>query len=116
MDGARLVHAVAATGIPAERWTAQVDSVSLCFSKGLGAPVGSVVAGSAELVERARVLRKRFGGWMRQSGVLAAPALLALAEGVDRLTEDHDLARGVAAALDAYEGIAAPPAEVETTW
>lgn len=114
LDGARLANAVVASGIAAEEWVRQVDSVSLCFSKGLGAPLGSVVAGSAEFVERARVLRKRFGGWMRQSGIVAAGALLALRENVERLAEDHALAKSLAESLDVLEGLSCSPADVET--
>lgn len=108
MDGARLAHAVVAAGCPASHFTRHVDTVSLCLSKGLGAPVGSVVAGSEDFAERARFLRKRFGGWMRQSGILAAAGLLALERNVDRLADDHALARGLARTLDAFPGLAAP--------
>ena len=75
LDGARLANAVVASGVSAREWCAHADSVSLCFSKGLGAPVGSVVAGDAAFLERARLVRKRLGGWMRQAGHLAAAAL-----------------------------------------
>jgi threonine aldolase len=114
LDGARLANAVVASGVPAERYAEVADSVSMCFSKGLGAPVGSVVAGSAEFLSRARVLRKRFGGWMRQSGILAAAALYALDHNVERLADDHALARELAAVLDARRGISCSPEEVET--
>ncbi len=106
IDGARLAHAVVASGIPAAEMAACADSVSLCLSKGLGAPVGSVVAGDAAFLDRARVLRKRFGGWMRQSGILAAAGLVALETGVERLAEDHVLARLLAERLDALPGLA----------
>ncbi len=99
LDGARLWNSVAATGIPAERYAAAADSVMFCFSKGLGAPVGSVLCGNAQFVAEARAWRKRMGGGMRQVGVLAAPALIALAER-ERLVEDHHTARRLA------EGIA----------
>ena len=114
MDGARLAHAVVASGIEAREWAACADSVSVCLSKGLGAPVGSIVAGDEEFLERARVMRKRLGGWMRQSGVLAAPGLLALRDGVERLAEDHALAQELATALDAMPGLSSPPADSET--
>ncbi|MEW6072236.1 MAG: GntG family PLP-dependent aldolase [Planctomycetota bacterium] len=114
MDGARLANAVVASGVDARTWASCADSVSVCLSKGLGAPVGSIVAGGEEFLARARVIRKRLGGWMRQAGIIAAAGLLGLREGVDRLAEDHALARELAAALDRMPGLSAPPAEVET--
>lgn len=118
MDGARLAHAVVASGRPARDFTRHVDSVSLCLSKALGAPVGSLVAGDAAFIERALFLRKRFGGWMRQSGVLAAAALLALDDGPEggltTLPAAHALAKAVAARLDAEEGLTCAPDSVET--
>ncbi|MHC4262378.1 MAG: threonine aldolase family protein [Planctomycetota bacterium] len=114
LDGARLANAVVASGIPASRWTMSVDSVSLCLSKGLGAPVGSLVAGSSEFVEAARGLRKRFGGWMRQAGLLAVAGQIALQENVERLAEDHALARSLAEELDAIEGLSCPVTRIET--
>jgi threonine aldolase len=115
MDGARLANAVVASGVTAERYAACADSVSLCFSKGLGAPVGSVVcADDDEWRERARVVRKRLGGWMRQSGILAAACLFALERNVERLAEDHALARALATALDGLPGLSCPPESVET--
>lgn len=114
MDGARLAHAVVRSGIDASRWGACADTVSLCFSKGLGAPVGSIVAGTAEFRERAVRVRKRLGGWMRQSGILAAAALHALEHNVERLARDHELARDLAAALDRYPGLSCDPASVDT--
>ncbi len=114
MDGARLLNAAVALGVPAHELAACADSVSMCISKGLGAPVGFVVAGGAEFLERARVVRKRLGGWMRHAGIVAAGALHALENHVDRLADDHALARGLAAALDAVPGLAAPPDEVDT--
>ena len=114
LDGARLPNAVVASGVEAAAWSAQADSVSVCLSKGLGAPVGSVVAGDAAFGERARVLRKQLGGWMRQSGVLAAAALVALDEGLERLGDDHHLAREIAAAATRFRGLTADPEAVET--
>jgi threonine aldolase len=114
MDGARLANAVAASGITADAWGACADSVSVCLSKGLGAPVGSIIAGDAAFLERARVVRKRLGGWMRQAGILAAAGLIALAEGVDRLVEDHALARALAERLGAIPGLTTAPSAVET--
>ncbi len=114
LDGARLANAVVASGVSAQHFGGSVDSVSLCFSKGLGAPVGSVIAGRPEFLERARLVRKRLGGWMRQCGILAAAAQLALRENVARLAEDHNLAREVAARLGALPGLAADPARVDS--
>jgi len=104
LDGARLFNAAVAHDVPAERLTRHVDSTMTCLSKGLGAPVGSVLAGSAEFVERARRNRKLLGGGMRQAGVIAAPGLLAL-EAVDRLAEDHRNARRLADGLDDLPGL-----------
>ncbi|HZT81959.1 MAG TPA: GntG family PLP-dependent aldolase, partial [Gemmataceae bacterium] len=89
LDGARLWNAVVATGVPAQEWARHFDSVSVCFSKGLGAPVGSALAGPRDFVAKARRTRKLFGGGMRQAGVLAAAALYALDHHVERLAEDH---------------------------
>jgi threonine aldolase len=93
MDGARLMNAVVASGVSARDYAAPATLASLCFSKGLGAPVGSVVVGPRELVKEARRLRKRLGGGMRQAGVLAAAALHALDHHVERLADDHRNAR-----------------------
>ncbi|MFB6139198.1 MAG: low specificity L-threonine aldolase [Halosimplex sp.] len=110
LDGARLFNAAAAHDVPADRFTREVDSVMVCLSKGLGAPVGSVLAGSDEFVARARRVRKLMGGGMRQAGILAAPGLLAL-ENRHRLAEDHERARRLAAGLDEIAGIRAPEPE-----
>ncbi len=93
MDGARLWNASVASGVPVDKLCAPFDTASLCFSKGLGAPVGSALCGSKALVGEARRLRKRWGGGMRQSGILAAGALHALAHHRERLAEDHANAR-----------------------
>ena len=114
MDGARLANAVVASGVPASDWAACADSVSVCLSKGLGAPVGSVVAGDSEFRERALRVRKRLGGWMRQAGILAAAGKMALEENVERLAEDHTLARDLATRLDAFAELESPAREVET--
>jgi threonine aldolase len=114
MDGARLANAVVASSIPADRWAACADSVSICLSKGLGAPVGSLIAGDEAFLERARLVRKRFGGWMRQAGFIAAAGLYALEHNVERLAEDHALARDVADALHGRPGLICPPEEIET--
>jgi threonine aldolase len=89
LDGARLWNASVATGIPVTEWAQYFDSVSVCFSKGLGAPVGSAICGSKEFVTRAHKWRKVFGGGMRQSGIIAAGALFAVQNNIPRLSEDH---------------------------
>ena len=99
MDGARLFNAVAATGVPAAEWAAPATTVMCCLSKGLCAPVGSLLAGSEDVIAEARVARKRLGGGMRQAGVLAAPGLLALQDMVGRLPEDHVRAARLADAV-----------------
>ena len=99
MDGARLFNAVAATGIPAAEWAAPATTVMCCLSKGLCAPVGSLLAGSEDVIAEARVARKRLGGGMRQAGVLAAPGLIALQDMVGRLPEDHARAARLADAV-----------------
>lgn len=114
MDGARLAHAVVASGIPATRWAACADSVSLCFSKGLGAPVGSLIAGGGAFLERARTVRKRLGGWMRQSGIIAAAARIALAENVARLQEDHEMAGRLAELVGRFDGLSGPAGGPQT--
>jgi len=114
VDGARLANAVVASGVSAERWAASADTVSICLSKGLGAPVGSLVAGDAAFLERAKLVRKRLGGWMRQAGILAAAGIFALERNVERLAEDHELARELAGGLDELPGLCAWPAEVRT--
>lgn len=114
LDGARLANAVVASGVPAPTWGALADSVSICLSKGLGAPVGSLIVGDAAFIERAVLVRKRLGGWMRQAGHLAAAGLIALQENVERLAADHELARQVAARLGALPGLSADPADVHT--
>ena len=114
LDGARLFNAAVALGVPVAALAAPADSVSVCFSKGLGAPVGSAVAGSREFIERARKIRKMAGGGMRQAGVIAAPALIALREGPKRLHEDHEKAMAFALAL-AYSGeFEIDPGDVDT--
>jgi threonine aldolase len=99
LDGARLFNAQAATGIPAREWCAHADTVSVCSSKGLGAPVGSLLAGDGETIREARRTRKAFGGGMRQAGVIAAGSLYAFEHHIDRLTEDHERAKRLAAGL-----------------
>ena len=105
MDGARLLNAVVATGVAARAYAVPVTLVSLCFSKGLGAPVGSVLAGPRDLLKEARRLRKRLGGGMRQAGVLAAAGLHALEHHVARLAEDHAHAQRLGALLGQLPGV-----------
>lgn len=99
LDGARLFNAQTATGIPAREWCGHADTVSVCSSKGLGAPVGSLLAGAGETIREARRARKAFGGGMRQAGVIAAGSLYAFERHVERLVEDHERARALAAGL-----------------
>ena len=105
LDGARLFNAALASGVPAARLAQGFDSVSVCFSKGLGAPVGSALCGSAEFIARARRSRKMTGGGMRQVGFLAAGALHALDHHVERLADDHALAKRLADGLAALPGL-----------
>ncbi len=114
LDGARLWNASVATGIPLRTWADLFDSVSVCFSKGLGAPVGSALAGTRDFVTRARRIRKLFGGGMRQAGVIAAAALYALDNHIERLVEDHTNAQVIAQAIADTPGLRLNPAEVET--
>ena len=114
LDGARLMNAVVASGHAASEMAQHFDTVSICFSKGLGAPVGSALAGSADAIRRARRLRKLFGGGMRQAGILAAGALYALENNVDRLSEDHANARLLAEAFAGTDGFELETGPVET--
>ncbi|WP_418282602.1 threonine aldolase family protein [Halorubrum sp. DTA98] len=107
LDGARVFNAAVALDVPTPELVEAVDSVNVCLSKGLGAPVGSILAGSEAFIEEARRVRKLFGGGMRQAGMIAAPGLLAL-ENVDRLADDHANAERLAAGLDELTGIDAP--------
>ncbi len=113
-DGARLWNAAVASGCSERDFARHCDSVSVCFSKGLGAPVGSLIAGSKEFIDRARRFRGMFGGSMRQSGILAAAALHALDHYRERLAEDHANARRLAEALAGEPGVEIDPASVET--
>ena len=114
LDGARLWNAIVATGISAKQWGELFDTVSVCFSKGLGAPVGSALAGPRELVTRARRIRKLFGGGMRQAGVVASAALYALDHHIERLADDHRNAQTIARAISDTPGLRLVPADVET--
>jgi threonine aldolase len=114
LDGARVFNAAVALGVDPSDLVADADSVSFCLSKGLSAPVGSLVCGSAEFVRRARRHRKMLGGGMRQAGILAAAGVLALETMVDRLGEDHANARRLAEGLASLPGIVLDPARVAT--
>ena len=104
MDGARLLNAAVASGIPAATFASYVDSVWIDLSKGLGAPVGAVLAGSTEFIERARLLKHMFGGAMRQAGIIAAGGIYALEHNVERLAEDHANAQFLAEGLAQIPG------------
>lgn len=114
LDGARLWNASVETGISIKEYASYFDSVSMCFSKGLGAPVGSVVAGSAEFIKRAHYYRKMYGGGMRQAGILAAAALYAMDHNVRRLKDDHRRARRLAEAINELPGFVIDLTTVQT--
>ncbi len=114
LDGARLWNAHVASGVALSAYGRAFDTVSVCFSKGLGAPVGSVLVGSRELMAEARIWRKRYGGGMRQAGILAAGALFALDHNIDRLAEDHARAASFVAAVAGAAPSVVDPAQVET--
>jgi len=114
LDGARLWNAAVATGIPARVWAGHFDTVSVCFSKGLGAPVGSALAGSRSAIQRARRYRKLFGGAMRQAGFLAAACLHAMEHHIERLADDHDNARILANAIRNCPGLKLVPHDVQS--
>lgn len=114
LDGARLWNAIVATGVPAIEWGKHFDSISVCFSKGLGAPIGSALAGPSEFITRARRFRKVFGGAMRQAGVIAAAAIYALDHHIERLSEDHQNAQVIAQAISDVPGLRLDPPDVHT--
>lgn len=114
IDGARLFNAAVALSVPARQLVADADSVSFCLSKGLAAPVGSVVCGSREFIQTARRARKVLGGGMRQAGVLAAAGIVALNEMIDRLAEDHANARRLAEGLAGISGLELDPGRYST--
>ena len=114
LDGARIFNAAVALGVDAAEIASQADTVSICLSKGLGAPVGSLLCGSFEFIDKARKRRKMMGGAMRQVGVLAAPGVIALSEGVARLAEDHRNAKLLADLLDGIPGVVVEPDKVQT--
>ena len=105
MDGARIFNAVVAHGVDVKDYTRHIDSVMFCVSKGLSAPVGSLLCGSRSFIDAADAVRKRMGGGMRQAGIIAAAGIVALEKMVDRLAEDHENARLLCAGLEAIEGI-----------
>ncbi len=110
MDGARVFNAAVAAGVPVAEYARQVDALSFCLSKGLSAPVGSVMVGDSDAIAEARLWRRRYGGAMRQAGVIAAAGLVALDQMIDRLAEDHEHARVLAAAAGEVAG---PHVDVE---
>jgi threonine aldolase len=114
LDGARLWNASVATGIPVHEWTRYFDSVSVCFSKGLGAPVGSAICGSKEFIGRVHKWRKVFGGGMRQAGIIAAGALFAVQHNIERLKEDHEKAAYFARELSTIKSFSIDLESVQT--
>jgi threonine aldolase len=114
MDGARFFNACVAGDVPPEECAKQVDSLSFCFSKGLGAPVGSIVAGDADFIKRVHRYRKMLGGGMRQAGILAAAALYALEHNIERLAEDHEHAKRLGGCLSKLDGVVVTNEPVET--
>ncbi len=114
LDGARLWNASVATGIKTQEYARWADSVSVCLSKGLGAPIGSLVAGSKEFIDRVHRFRKMFGGGMRQVGIIAAAGIYALDHNLDRLREDHQNAKRLAVGLKEFKGVSIDPKHVET--
>ena len=114
LDGARVWNASAATGVPPAEFAAAADTVMVCFSKGLGAPVGSALAGTVQRMQEARAMRKMLGGGMRQVGIIAAGALHGLRHHRERLVEDHRRARRLAEAIATVPGIHLDPDRVET--
>ncbi len=114
LDGARVFNAAVALGAPVAQLTAKADTVMFCLSKGLGAPVGSLLVGSAELMDRGRIYRKALGGGMRQAGILAAAGLIALEQGPQKLEIDHANARFLAGELTQIPGVKIDPVKVQT--
>ena len=114
IDGARIFNAAAAAKVPARTLCADADTVTFCFSKGLGAPVGSVICGPRALIAEARRVRKMLGGGMRQAGIIAAAGIYALTHNVERIAEDHENARTIAQALAGTKWAAVDPNEVAT--
>ncbi|MFQ6078331.1 MAG: beta-eliminating lyase-related protein, partial [Thermodesulfobacteriota bacterium] len=114
LDGARLMNASVALGIPPDSYAQYFDSVSICLSKGLGAPIGSVIGGTREFIRRAHRFRKMFGGGMRQVGIIAAAGIYALDHHIDRLALDHANAKKLAQGLFQIDGVKIDPNSVET--
>jgi threonine aldolase len=114
LDGARLWNAVIATVIPLHKWARYFDSVSVCLSKGLGAPIGSVIAGTEDFIKKARRNRKMYGGGMRQVGIIAAAGIYAIENNFNRIAEDHRNARLLAGRLSQIEGIQIEKESVQT--
>ena len=114
LDGARIWHAMVSTGIDAATWAAPFDTVSACFSKGLGCPAGSIVVGTKETIRRVRRFRKLFGGTMRQTGILAGAALHALDNHIERLKEDHANAKQLSIGLNNIDGLTSNSEHTET--
>jgi threonine aldolase len=114
MDGARLFNAVVAGGIGPAEICRHIDTVSICFSKGLGCPMGSILVGSKAEIARARRVRKLFGGALRQAGIVAAAAVYAMEHHVERLQDDHENARAFAEEIRRIDGVTLEPAEVQT--
>lgn len=114
MDGARIFNAAVASGVDVKEITKYADSIQFCLSKGLSAPVGSIVAGSHEHIKKVRTLRKMLGGGMRQVGIIAAPAIIALETMIHRLSEDHARARDLAMGLSSIKGITLGPEVIES--
>ncbi len=114
VDGARLFNAAVALGVKARELVAEADSVNICLSKGLAAPVGSIVIGNREFISKARRVRKVLGGGMRQAGILAAAGIVSLTEMVDRLEDDHVNARKLAEGLADVKGLSIDPDDVKT--
>jgi threonine aldolase len=114
LDGARIWNAMVATGVPAAEWGKPFDTISVCFSKGLGTPVGSALLGPKDLIAQGRRVRKLFGGAMRQVGYLAAACLYALDHHIDRLADDHANAKLIADAVAEVPGFTLTPPSVET--
>jgi threonine aldolase len=114
LDGARLWNAIVKTGISAATWAAEFDTVSVCFSKGLGAPVGSALVGPKDYIARARRIRKLFGGGLRQGGIVASAALYAVENHIERLVEDHKNAQVIAQAIGDVHGLMLTPKVIET--
>lgn len=114
LDGARIWHAIVGSDVDAKTWCAPFDSISACFSKGLGCPAGSIVAGNKQTINAVRRFRKMYGGTMRQSGILAGAALFALDNQLERLQEDHDNAKKLALGLNSIEGVSCDAQTTDT--